>query len=91
MPFRCFASSDTSPVTELAARDAPAITGDAFPAFIGVRRADLHQGESVTPGWERDARGNGGGFAALEASCRRVAGVSWLYWCNSPRLVAPST
>ena len=43
MPFRCFASSDTSPVTELAARDAPAITGDAFPAFIGVRRADLHQ------------------------------------------------
>ena len=32
-----------------------------------------------------------GGFAALEASLRRVAGVSWLYWCNSPRLVAPST
>ena len=38
-----------------------------------------------------DAWGNGGGFAPLEASCRRVAGVSWLYWCNSPRLVAPST
>ena len=32
-----------------------------------------------------------GGFAALEASRRRVAGVSWLYWCNFPRLVAPST
>ena len=32
-----------------------------------------------------------GGFAPLEASPRRVAGVSWLYWCNSPRLVAPST
>ena len=32
-----------------------------------------------------------GGFAALEASRRRVAGVSRLYWCNSPRLVAPST
>ena len=40
---------------------------------------------------EHDARGNGGGFAPLEASCRRVAGVSWLYWCNFPRLVAPST
>ena len=32
-----------------------------------------------------------GGFAALEASCRRVAGVSHLYCCNSPRLLAPST
>ena len=32
-----------------------------------------------------------GGFAPLEASCRRVAGVSLVYWCNSPRLVAPST
>ena len=38
-----------------------------------------------------DARGNGGGFAPLEASCRRVAGVSWLYWCNSPRLAVPLT
>ena len=38
-----------------------------------------------------DAGVNGGGFAPLEASCRRVAGVSWLYWCNFPRLVAPST
>ena len=25
---------------------------------------------------EYDTRGNGGGFAALEAGCRRVAGVS---------------
>ena len=40
---------------------------------------------------EQDTRGNDGGFAPLEASCRRVAGVSRLYWCNSPRLVAPST
>ena len=37
---------------------------------------------------EHDTRGNGGGFAPLEAFCRRVAGVSRLYWCNSPRLVA---
>ena len=36
-------------------------------------------------------RGNGGDFAPLEALCRRVAGVSRLYWRNSPRLVAPST
>ena len=45
----------------------------------------------MTPVREHDARGNGGGFAPLEASCRRVAGVSRLYWCNSPRLAAPST
>ena len=32
----CFASSGTSPVAELVARDAPVITGDAFLAFIGV-------------------------------------------------------
>ena len=36
-------------------------------------------------------RADDGGFAPLEASPRRVAGVSRLYWCNSPRLVAPST
>ena len=35
-----------------------------------------------------DARGNGGRFAPLEASCRRVVGVSRLYCCNSPRLLA---
>ena len=32
----CFASSATSVVAELVARDAPAITGDAFLAFVGV-------------------------------------------------------
>ena len=32
-----------------------------------------------------------GGFAPLEALPRRVAGVSRLSWCNSPRLVASST
>ena len=45
----------------------------------------------MTPAREHDARGDGGGFAPLEAFCRRVAGVSHLYWCNSPRLLAPST
>ena len=34
------------------------------------------------------SRAGDGGFASLEASLRRVAGVSRLYWCNSPRLVA---
>ena len=42
----------------------------------------------MTPGWERGAGGKGGGFAALGALLRRVAGVSRLYWCNSPRLLA---
>ena len=58
--------------------------GDAFLAFIGVPPG------SAAPVRERDAGGTGGGFAALEAFCRRVVGVSRLYWCNSPRLVAPS-
>ena len=42
----------------------------------------------MAPGWERGTGGTGGGFAALEALLRRVAGVSRLYWCNSPRLLA---
>ena len=69
---------------------ATGLDGDALPAFIGapsgspapVREYCISEGA-----WRQ---GNGGGFAALEASCRRVAGVSRLYWCNSPRLVAPS-
>ena len=42
----------------------------------------------IAPDREYNARGNDGGFAPLEALLRRVAGVSRLYWCNSPRLVA---
>ena len=45
----------------------------------------------MTPRWEHHARGKGGGFAALEALLRRVAGVSRLYCCNSPRLLAVRT
>ena len=45
MPFRCFASSDTSPVAELAARDAPAITGDTFPGS-----SELSVGDRVLSG-----------------------------------------
>ena len=70
---------------------ATGLDGDALPAFIGapsgspapVREYCISEGA-----WRQ---GNGGGFAALEASCLRVAGVSRLYWCNSPRLLAPST
>ena len=36
-------------------------------------------------------RADDGGFAPLEASCRRVAGVSRLYWCNSPRLLTATS
>ena len=42
------------------------------------------------PSGERRIFGDGG-FAPLGALLRRVAGVSRLYWCNSPRLVTPST
>ena len=38
----------------------------------------------IAPDREYNARGNDGGFAPLEALLRRVAGVSRLYWCNSP-------
>ena len=62
----------------------PGSVGDAPPAFIGVPPG------CPAPVRVHDARGNGGGFAPLEASCRRVAGVSWLYWCNCPRLVVVS-
>ena len=39
------------------------------------------------PSGERRIFGDGG-FAALGALLRRVVGVSRLYWCNSPRLLA---
>ena len=79
-----------TPFGRLSAPGLPALAqqgpiGDAFLAFIGVPPG------SAAPVRERDAGGTGGGFAALEAFCRRVVGVSRLYWCNSPRLVAPST
>ena len=41
------------------------------------------------PSGERRIFGDGG-FAPLEALLRRVADVSRLYWCNSPRLAAVS-
>ena len=48
----------------------PVIAGDTLPAFLG---AQLGSHALVR---EYDTRGNGGDFAALGASLRRVAGVS---------------
>ena len=48
----------------------PVIAGDALPAFIGTPPG------STAPVREHCTTGNGGGFAALEADWRRVAGVS---------------
>ena len=68
--------------------------GADSPSSLGIPRYRLHRRPtwpglgSAAPVREHDTRGNGGGFAALGAFCRRVAGVSRLYWCNSPRLVA---
>ena len=94
-PFSCPVSvGDTFPAfidTRPTRACATGLDGDALPAFTGappgspapVREYCISEGA-----WRQ---GNGGGFAALEASCLRVAGVSRLYWCNSPRLLAPST
>ena len=48
----------------------PVIAGDTLPAFLGA------QPGSHALVREYDTRGNGGGFATLGASLRRVAGVS---------------
>ena len=64
--------------------------GADSPSSLGIPRYRLHRRPtwpglgSAAPVREHDTRGNGGGFAPLEAFCRRVAGVSRLYWCNSP-------
>ena len=88
-PHRQQASSRNSPTRPLCQRGPPRFV--ATPAVNTV--PDAQQGLAGQPCASEGActRGNGGGFAPLEASCRRVAGVSRLYWCNSPRLVAPST
>ena len=85
-PHRQQASSRNSPTRPLCQRGPPRFV--ATPAVNTV--PDAQQGLAGQPCASEGActRGNGGGFAPLEASCRRVAGVSRLYWCNSPRLVA---
>ena len=88
-PHRQQASSRNSPTRPLCQRGPPRFV--TTPAVNTV--PDAQQGLAGQPCVSEGActRGNGGGFAPLEASCRRVAGVSRLYWCNSPRLLAPST
>ena len=85
-PHRQQASSRNSPTRPLCQRGPPRFV--ATPAVNTV--PDAQQGLAGQPCASEGActRGNGGGFAPLEASCRRVAGVSRLYWCNSPRLLA---
>ena len=63
-----------------------------LPFASGVSESRSRPGSPALsgPSGERRIFGDGG-FAALEASLRRVAGVSRLYWCNSPRLSVPST
>ena len=67
--------------------------------FVWVRLATLSGAAArprlkawpCSPAWSAPPAGRrifGGGFAPLGASLRRVAGVSRLYWCNSPRLLA---
>ena len=92
-PIGCFASSATSVAWELAASRPLVIAGDALPVFIGAPPYPRPCGRvprrlptgvywrlpgSLAPVREHDARGSGGGFAALGASLRRVAGVSRL-------------
>ena len=88
-PHRQQASSRNSPTRPLRRRGPPRFV--ATPAVNTV--PDAQQGLAGQPCASEGActRGNGGGFAPLETSCRRVAGVSRLYWCNSPRLLAPAT
>ena len=62
----------------------------AGPAIARRRRGQApSQGLAVLtgPSGPGECRIFGGGFAPLGASCRRVAGVSRLSWCNSPRLL----
>ena len=56
------------------------------PVGHGGERGGEESGEPRGARWGArwSPRGADGGFAPLEASLRRVAGVSRPYWCNSP-------
>ena len=57
-------------------RDAPIILGDAPPTFFGTPPGSPAAVKGIASVREPDTRGNGGGFAPLGTSLRRVAGVS---------------
>ena len=57
-------------------RDTPIILGDAPPTFIGTPPGSPAPVKGIASVREPDTRGNGGGFAPLGTSLRRVAGVS---------------
>ena len=93
---RCRGASSPIPCADDVPHDSPRGQQSVVPRHPADTASTDAQPGLAWPGQRRtvrehDTRGNGGGFAPLEAFCRRVAGVSRLYWCNSPRLVAPST
>ena len=90
---RCRGASSPIPCADDVPHDSPRGQQSVVPRHPADTASTDAQPGLAWPGQRRtvrehDTRGNGGGFAPLEAFCRRVAGVSRLYWCNSPRLVA---
>ena len=90
---RCRGASSPIPCADDVPHDSPRGQQSVVPRHPADTASTDAQPGLAWPGQRRtvrehDTRGNGGGFAALGAFCRRVAGVSRLYWCNSPRLVA---
>ena len=90
---RCRGASSPIPCADDVPHDSPRGQQSVVPRHPADTASTYAQPGLAWPGQRRtvrehDTRGNGGGFAPLEAFCRRVAGVSRLYWCNSLRLVA---
>ena len=90
---RCRGASSPIPCADDVPHDSPRGQQSVVPRHPADTASTDAQPGLAWPGQRRtvrehDTRGNDGGFAPLGASCRRVAGVSRLYWCNSPRLLA---
>ena len=86
---RCRGASSPIPCADDIPHDSPRGQQSVVPRHPADTASTDAQPGLAWPGQRRtvrehDTRGNGGGFAPLEAFCRRVAGVSRLYWCNSP-------
>jgi len=86
---RCRGASSPIPCADDVPHDSPRGQQSVVPRHPADTASTDAQPGLAWPGQRRtvrehDTRGNGGGFAPLEAFCRRVAGVSRLYWCNSP-------
>ena len=86
---RCRGASSPIPCADDVPHDSPRGQQSVVPRHPADTASTDAQPGLAWPGQRRtvrehDTRGNDGGFAALEAFCQRVAGVSHLYWCNSP-------